>query len=217
MASADLDLDEFYRRRRASVGFTAVAAPGEGFRVVVADAAAGAGRRLVVEQLSGGMGHFHWPNYELSLEAVWRAGTGPSGSPGRDELSAYFMHMVDVLDLGPALDLGRRVVQRSSTPPTQPGRPSSTTVAGCAAVTWCWPWVSPPSHTSPTFPESTPSRASAITPPGGLRTASTLPAGSDVGVIGTGASGVQVVQEVAPVAAELTLFQRSPVIALPMG
>lgn len=40
--------------------------------------------------------------------------------------------------------------------------------------------------------------------------------GKRLGVIGTGASGVQVIQEVAPDAARLTVFQRTPNTALPM-
>jgi cyclohexanone monooxygenase len=40
--------------------------------------------------------------------------------------------------------------------------------------------------------------------------------GKRVGVIGTGASGVQVIQEVYQDAAELTVFQRTPNLALPM-
>src|SRR5690606_37492126 len=38
-----------------------------------------------------------------------------------------------------------------------------------------------------------------------------------VAVIGTGASGVQVVQTTAPEVKQLTLFQRTPNLALPMG
>jgi cyclohexanone monooxygenase len=41
-------------------------------------------------------------------------------------------------------------------------------------------------------------------------------AGQRVGVIGTGASGVQVIQEAGKVAAHLTVFQRTPMLALPM-
>jgi cyclohexanone monooxygenase len=41
-------------------------------------------------------------------------------------------------------------------------------------------------------------------------------AGKRVGVIGTGASGVQVAQEAGAVAAHLTVFQRTPNLALPM-
>ncbi|KAE9976160.1 hypothetical protein EG327_008209 [Venturia inaequalis] len=40
--------------------------------------------------------------------------------------------------------------------------------------------------------------------------------GKRVGVIGTGASGVQVVQTIAPVVKELTVFQRTPATAVPM-
>lgn len=41
-------------------------------------------------------------------------------------------------------------------------------------------------------------------------------AGKRVGVIGTGASGVQVIQEASPEAAHVTVFQRTPILALPM-
>ena len=40
--------------------------------------------------------------------------------------------------------------------------------------------------------------------------------GKRVGVIGTGASGVQVIQEAGPLASHLTVFQRTPNLALPM-
>jgi cyclohexanone monooxygenase len=40
--------------------------------------------------------------------------------------------------------------------------------------------------------------------------------GLRIGVIGTGASGVQVIQEAAKVAAEVTVFQRTPILALAM-
>jgi cation diffusion facilitator CzcD-associated flavoprotein CzcO len=40
--------------------------------------------------------------------------------------------------------------------------------------------------------------------------------GHRVGVIGNGASGVQVMQATAPIADDLTLFQRTPMLALPM-
>ena len=36
-------------------------------------------------------------------------------------------------------------------------------------------------------------------------------------VIGTGASGVQCIQEMGPVAEQLTVYQRTPNLALPMG
>ncbi|KAF9259394.1 FAD dependent oxidoreductase [Marasmius fiardii PR-910] len=41
--------------------------------------------------------------------------------------------------------------------------------------------------------------------------------GKKVGIIGTGATGVQVIQEVGPVAGHLTVFQRTPNLALPMN
>lgn len=41
--------------------------------------------------------------------------------------------------------------------------------------------------------------------------------GKKVAVIGTGASGVQMIQEMGPVAEQLTVYQRTPNLALPMG
>jgi len=41
-------------------------------------------------------------------------------------------------------------------------------------------------------------------------------AGQRIGVLGTGATGVQVIQEAGPIAAHLTVFQRTPNMALPM-
>ncbi|KAJ4478403.1 cyclohexanone monooxygenase [Lentinula aciculospora] len=40
--------------------------------------------------------------------------------------------------------------------------------------------------------------------------------GKRVGVIGTGSTGVQVIQEIAPIVSHLTVFQRTPNLALPM-
>jgi len=40
--------------------------------------------------------------------------------------------------------------------------------------------------------------------------------GLRVGIVGTGASGVQVIQEAARVAADVVVFQRTPILALPM-
>src|SRR4029077_9762399 len=57
--------------------------------------------------------------------------------------------------------------------------------------------------------------ASATIPAYGRRKASTS-RGKRVGVMGTGASGVQVIQELYQDVAELTVFQRTPNLALPM-
>ena len=41
--------------------------------------------------------------------------------------------------------------------------------------------------------------------------------GKKVAIIGTGASGVQMIQELAPTVEKLTVFQRTPNLAIPMG
>ncbi|KAF5313803.1 hypothetical protein D9758_017917 [Tetrapyrgos nigripes] len=69
--------------------------------------------------------------------------------------------------------------------------------------------------TSPISRVSIPSRAPCTTLLVGLRRGVDL-RGKKVGVVGTGATGVQVIQEVAPDAEHLTVFQRTPNLALPM-
>ena len=73
----------------------------------------------------------------------------------------------------------------------------------------------PPKPIFPTFPVGDsfrgPSHHTAHWPQDGLDLTH-----QRVGVIGTGASGVQVIQEAGKVASHLTVFQRTPNIALPM-
>ncbi len=190
----------------------------DGFSVRLVEASAGLGGVWQSNHYPGARVDSHVPNYEYSMEAVWRDWTWTERFPGRDELVAYFDHVDDVLDLSPDIDLRTRVAAahwddeakrwrlRADTPdgpvgydcrflvpctgfgsqPYIPELPGLDDFAG----TWC--------HT-------------ARWPADGLDLA-----GRRVGVIGTGASGVQVVQEAAPVADRLTVFQRSPVTAIPM-
>jgi cyclohexanone monooxygenase len=189
---------------------------GEGFRVRAVDAAPHPGGVWWWNAYPGARVDSHWPNYELSLEAVWRDWYWTERFPGRDELCAYFEHAVDALGLASQLDLGRRVVAADFDPDgaawtvelDDGGRVRSRHVVlatGFAAE----PYV-------PDLP-GLDSFAGACHHTARWPTDGVDLAGRRVGVLGTGASGVQVVQTVAGVAAELTVFQRTPVIALPMG
>lgn len=187
---------------------------GEGFAVRLVEASQGFGGVWQNNRYPGARVDSHVPNYELSLEEVWRDWTWTERFPGRDELVAYFEHVVEVLDLAPDIDLDTRVMSARfdetghrwtvttstgtydthhlllctgfGSKPYLPALPGLADFAGSCHHTALWPAEAVPV------------------------------AGRRVGVVGTGASGVQVVQELAPEAARLTVFQRSPVMAIPM-
>jgi cyclohexanone monooxygenase len=189
---------------------------GEGFRVRVVDAAEGNGGVWHWNAYPGARVDSHWPNYEFSLEAVWRDWYWDERFPGRDELCRYFDHAVDALDLAPDVELGRWVVttgfdQESATWTTalDDGRSIVSRYVILAIGFAAEPYV-------PDLPGLADFAGqyhhTARWPQEGVDLS-----GLRVGVFGTGATGVQVVQEVAKVAAELTVFQRTPAMALPMG
>jgi cyclohexanone monooxygenase len=189
---------------------------GEGFRVRVVDAASGNGGVWHWNAYPGARVDSHWPNYELSLEPVWRDWYWDERFPGRDALCAYFDHVVDVLDLAADMELGRRV----ETAAFDPGSATWTTVLDDGrSVSSRYLILAIGFAAEPYVPDlpglvdfAGECHHTARWPQCGVDLS-----GRRVGVFGTGATGVQVVQEVAKVAAELTVFQRTPAMALPMG
>ena len=174
-------------------------------------------RRGVAEQsLSRCSRRLARPQLRVLLEAVWRDWSWADRFPSRDELVAYFDHVTDVLDLGRDIDLDTRARAATFDPSRSPvdghdrRRPLVRLPLPAAVHRVRLEAVHPrPSRSGPSSP------ASAITRRGGRQDGVVLD-GRRVGVIGTGASGVQVVQEAARCAGHLTVFQRSPVMAIPM-
>ncbi len=187
----------------------------DGFDVRLVEASDGVGGVWQNNCYPGARVDSHVPNYEYSIPEVWRDWTWSERFPGRDELVAYFDHVVEVLDLGRDIDLATRVTGARFDPagarwtldtdrgpgyecrfllmctgfgsrPYVPDLPGLDEFAGICHHTACWPEEGV---------DLTDRR---------------------VGVLGTGASGVQVVQEAARSASRLTVFQRTPVTALPM-
>ena len=187
----------------------------EGFTVRLVEASAGLGGVWQSNRYPGARVDSHVPNYEYSLEEIWRDWTWTERFPGRDELVRYFDHVDAVLDLRRDIDLETRVTAARFDPDERrwhltaadgrayecrwfvlctgfgskaylPDLPGLSTFAGACHHTAQWPEEGVPF------------------------------AGRRVGVVGTGASGVQVVQEAAKEADQLVVFQRSPVMALPM-
>lgn len=155
------------------------------------------------------------PNYEFSMQEVWQGWTWTERFPGWEELRAYFRHVDEKLGLSRDVRFNSRVVAAEFdeekhlwTVRCEDGHEVQAkfllTCLGFASKAYI-----------PDIP--------------GLKlfggechhTARWPQAGVDfegkhVGVIGTGASGVQVVQEASREASQLTVFQRTPNIALPM-
>jgi cyclohexanone monooxygenase len=157
----------------------------------------------------------HVPNYEYSLEAVWRDWSWSERFPGRDELVAYFDHVSDVLDLRRDIDLNTRVctARFDSTRHRWTVTTANDRSYDCHFLLLCTGFGSKP------FVPELPGldrfggecHHTALWPAEGV-----VLEGRRVGVIGTGASGVQIVQEAAKRAARVTVYQRSPVMAIPM-
>ncbi|MEM9563113.1 MAG: NAD(P)/FAD-dependent oxidoreductase [Actinomycetota bacterium] len=190
----------------------------DGFSVRLVEAAAGLGGVWQNNRYPGARVDSHVPNYEYSLPEVWRDWTWTERFPGRDELVAYFDHVDRVLDLAPDIDLRTRVTAADWN--DQAGRwrltadtPSGPVAYDCTFLIPCTGFGSQPYVPPLAGLDEFTGRwcHTARWPVEGIDLA-----GKRVGVIGTGASGVQVVQEAAPVAANLTVFQRSPVTAIPM-
>jgi cation diffusion facilitator CzcD-associated flavoprotein CzcO len=186
----------------------------EGFSVVLFEASDGPGGVWRTNTYPGARVDSHVPNYQFSMETVWRDWTWSERFPGQPELLRYFDHVVGVLDLDRDISYdtlvtaavfddgadcwqidagtGHSVEAKHLVLCTGfASKPYVPTLPGLEAFEGIW-------HHTAKWPE--------------LQSFS----GQRVGVIGTGASAVQVVQEAAKTANSLTVFQRTPVTALPM-
>ncbi|RDB23382.1 Baeyer-Villiger monooxygenase [Hypsizygus marmoreus] len=157
--------------------------------------------------------------YQFAIEDLYKGFTGwTENFPPREEVLAYLHYVVNTLDLrqdmrfntpvvSAQFDVSRdRWVVTTSTGLTVHARflILSTGYASQPRI--------PPIKGLDTFRGIC--HHTARFPQDGTR--DTLFANKRVGVIGTGASGVQIIQSAGPVAAHLTVFQRTPQFALPM-
>ena len=186
-----------------------------GYAVHLVEANGGPGGVWYANRYPGVRVDSHVPNYEYSIEEVWRDWIWSERFPGGEEICRYFRHVDNVLGLSADISYDTRVTAASydegadawsidledgatmtarhlilctgfATKPYIPDLPGLANFEGPCHHTARWP-----------------SRGVALD-------------GRRVGVIGTGASGVQVVQEAAKVATKLVVFQRTAVTALPM-
>ncbi|KNZ77867.1 Cyclopentanone 1,2-monooxygenase [Termitomyces sp. J132] len=154
--------------------------------------------------------------YQLSLEELWRDWNWVEKYPGRQEIIKYFDYVDRKLGVSRDISFNTRVTSASFN--TTTNRWSVFTDTGITVnphfLILCTGFASKPLF--PNIPgldnfQGTVHHTS-LWPQAGVDMA-----GKRVGIIGTGASGVQVIQEVGPIAAHLTVFQRTPNLALPMN
>ena len=187
----------------------------EGFRVRLVEAGSGLGGVWHNNCYPGARVDSHVPNYEFSMPEIWQDWVWEERFPGREELVRYFDHVDSIWNLRPDIDFDTRVA--SATFDESANRWDVTATNGTSYRTqhliMCTGFGSQPYV--PDLPGladfAGPCHHTARWPADGLPFDNRR-----VGVIGTGASGVQVVQEAAKSAAHLTVFQRTPVTALPM-
>jgi cyclohexanone monooxygenase len=186
-----------------------------GFRVRLFEAGADLGGIWYWNCYPGARVDSHVPNYEFSLEELWRDWSWSERFPAWDELRRYFHHVDSKLGLSRDIRFGRRVVAaRFDTGADEwqvecaDGHRVRTRFlvpcTGFAAKAYVPRLPGLERFAGPCF-------HTAHWPQDGLDMT-----GLRVGVIGTGASGVQVIQEAGRIASHLTVFQRTPNLALPM-
>jgi cyclohexanone monooxygenase len=155
------------------------------------------------------------PIYQYSRDDLWRKWQFSELYPSWQEIRAYFHYVDEKLGLSRDIRFNRRVNEAEFEPARNRWivRSNDGSVASARYFVLCTglgskPYAPDLSGLSDFAGER---HHTALWPQQGLDMA-----GKRVGVIGTGASGVQVAQEAAGVAAHLTVFQRTPNLALPM-
>lgn len=157
----------------------------------------------------------HVPNYEFSFADLWRDWNWTERFPAWDELRRYFRHVDEKLGLSCDARFNARVIEATFADDTdewivrcEDGHTARTRFlvpcTGFAAKAYIPAIKGIGDFEGPCF-------HTALWPQDGLDMT-----GRRVGVIGTGASGVQVIQEAGKIASHLTVFQRTPNMALPM-
>jgi cyclohexanone monooxygenase len=157
----------------------------------------------------------HVPMYEYSLEKLWRDWSWTERFPSWQELRDYFHYVDDKLELSPDIQFESRVEKATFDETHHQWLLEADTGEQVRArfLVLCTGFGSKPyvPHIEGLEDFAGECHHTARWPQEGLSFA-----GKRVGIIGTGASGVQVAQAASQEAKHLTVFQRTPCLALPM-
>ena len=155
------------------------------------------------------------PIYQYSRDDLWPKWQFSELYPAWQEIREYFQYVDEKLGLGRDIRFNRRVTEAEFDPARNRWivRSNDGSIASARYFVLCTGLGSKPYIPDlPGLSDFAGERHhTALWPQQGLDMA-----GKRVGIIGTGASGVQVAQEAAGMAAHLTVFQRTPNMALPM-
>jgi cyclohexanone monooxygenase len=155
------------------------------------------------------------PIYQYSRDDLWPKWQFSELYPAWQEIRGYFQYVDEKLGLGRDIRFNRRVTEAEFDPARNRWivRSNDGSIASARYFVLCTGLGSKPYIPDlPGLSDFAGERHhTALWPQQGLDMA-----GKRVGIIGTGASGVQVAQEAAGMAAHLTVFQRTPNMALPM-
>ncbi|KAL0061820.1 hypothetical protein AAF712_011338 [Marasmius tenuissimus] len=155
------------------------------------------------------------PVYELSIEELWKDWTWSERFPGFAELRQYFQHVDSKLDVKKDIRFNTRVVSAhfDATTDRWNVKAEDGTTARPRHLILCVGFAAkeyvPPFKGLETFKGI--AHHTAKWPQQGVDFD-----GKRVAVIGTGATGVQVIQELGPIVKHLTVLQRTPNFAIPM-
>src|SRR6202166_2165219 len=155
------------------------------------------------------------PIYQYSRDDLWPKWQFSELYPAWQEIREYFQYVDEKLGLSRDIRFNRRVTEAEFDPARNRWivRSNDGSIASARYFVLCTGLGAKPYL--PALPGLSDFAGechhTALWPQQGLDLA-----GKRVGVVGTGASGVQVAQEAASVAAHLTVFQRTPNLALPM-
>ena len=186
-----------------------------GFTAKVLEAGGGMGGIWYWNCYPGARVDSEGPIYQFTREDLWKDFGFSELYPGWQELRRYFAHVDEKLDLSKDIRFNARV--ESATFDEKTNR--WTVKAGDGSTTICRYFVLCTGFGSkPIFPDIPGlddfegiSHHTGLWPQEGVDLRD-----KRIAIIGTGASGVQVAQEAAKSASQLTIFQRTPVQALPM-
>ncbi|KDQ23751.1 hypothetical protein PLEOSDRAFT_1059012, partial [Pleurotus ostreatus PC15] len=187
-----------------------------GFNVKVFEAGGGIGGTWYWNCYPGARVDSDATNYQLSIDGLWQNWSYSEYFPNWKELREYFAYIDRTLDLGRDISLNTRVVAAEFDEAADEWvvKTEKGDTVRCQFLSFCTGFASKP---------YTPKIQGLETFCGIIHHTGLWPQqGVDLGdkrvaVIGTGASGVQVVQEAASLSRQVTVFQRTPCIALPMG
>ncbi|EME81076.1 uncharacterized protein MYCFIDRAFT_27132 [Pseudocercospora fijiensis CIRAD86] len=212
----NLDLDVLVVGAGFGGAYSLYEARKSGFKTVLWDAGLGFGGTWRWNIYPGARVDSPVPIYELAIPEVYKDWHWSTNYPSWHELQAYFDHLDKTLELSKDSAFETVVVSAEFdkdegkwTVKSQDGRTAKARFLIVAAGFSAKRYI-PDVPGLDTFKGEI--HHSSFWPTEGVEYK-----GKKVAVIGTGASGVQLIQEMGPVAEQLTVYQRTPNLALPMG